>query len=304
MPARSLPSFIAPMLAKPGEPFDSDDYLFEIKWDGFRALCYKEAGRYRIVGRRKTDYTARYPELAGFLALPDGCIIDGEIVSMVEGRPDFAALLARQRSKARGRTRHPVTFVAFDLLYLDFESIQKFPCEQRRECLQQLVESVNSPRLVMSRSLVGDGKAYYEQVKAMKLEGIVAKRRNSVYEPGKRSGAWVKIKGTHELLCAIIGYEPSEERGMRSLIIAAPVEGELQWVGQVGSGITAKMHDKLLSLLEARRCKQPIVPCTIKGRWVVPDLYCTVSYLEWTKTGKLRGPVFGSLHVIKSSHDA
>jgi ATP-dependent DNA ligase len=91
---------------------------------------------------------------------------------------------------------------------------------------------------------------------------------------------------------------------MRSLIIAAPVEGELQWVGQVGSGITARMHDKLLSLLKARVCKEPIVPCTIKGRWVVPDLFCTVSYLEWTKTGKLRGPVFESLHVIESSHDA
>src|SRR5262245_21454332 len=127
MRARSLPSFIAPMLAKPGEPFDSDDYLFEIKWDGFRALSYVEDGICRIVGRRKSNYTAQYPELAALAALPDGCIVDGEIVSMVDGKPDFASLLTRQRTKAKGKPRHLVTFVAFDLLYLNFESIQKFP---------------------------------------------------------------------------------------------------------------------------------------------------------------------------------
>ena len=148
----------------------------------------------------------------------------------------------------------------------------------------------------MSRSVIGEGKAYFQHVKAMGLEGVVAKLRASRYEPGRRSGAWLKFKGTQELVCAIIGYEPSEERGMLSLIIAAPVEGELRWVGQVGSGITAAMHEKLLSLLNTRLCERPIVPCTIKGRWVVPELFCKVSFLEWTTTGNLRGPVFESLH--------
>jgi bifunctional non-homologous end joining protein LigD len=160
------------------------------------------------------------------------------------------------------------------------------------------VHEHSSPRIVMSQSIVGDGKAYYEQVKLMGLEGVVAKLRTGKYEPGKRSGSWLKFKGTQHLLCAIIGYEPSEERGLRSLIVAAPVDGELRWVGQVGSGITAETHEKLLALLNARLCRAPIVPCTIKGKWTVPDLFCRVSFLEWTTTGKLRGPVFESLHGV------
>lgn len=296
MRKRSLPSFIEPMLAKPGEPFDSDDYLFEIKWDGFRALAYIEAGRYRLVGRRKTDFTSQFPELSPLAALPKGCIIDGEIVAMSAGRPDFAALLTRQRSGSTARPKQPVTFVAFDFLYEDFTSMLDQPCEARRDRLERVLADITTPRIAFSRAVLGDGRAYFQQVQAMGLEGVIAKRRDSRYEPGRRSGAWVKFKGSHKLLCAIIGYEPSPERGLKSLIIAAPVEGELRWVGQVGSGISAEMHQRLLKLLTARPCKAPIVPCTIKGKWVVPDLFCTVSFLEWTNTGKLRGPVFESLH--------
>jgi bifunctional non-homologous end joining protein LigD len=214
---------------------------------------------------------------------------------MVDGKPDFAALLKRQRIRTRGTANNPVTFVAFDLVYHDFDPIINEPCETRRALLQQLLPAADS-RIVMSRSVAENGKLYFEQVKAMGLEGVVAKRRDSRYEPGKRSGAWQKFKGTQTLVCSIIGYEPSEQRGMRSLIIAALLEGELRWVGQVGSGITEEMHERLLSLLNARLSQRPIVPCTIKGKWVVPDLFCKVSFLEWSKTGKLRGPVFESLH--------
>lgn len=284
------------MLAQPGEPFDSDDYLYEIKWDGFRAMCYVENGAHRLIGRRKSDYTEQFPELGPLSALPDGCVIDGEIVAMVNGKPDFVTLLTRQRSKQRGTPKHPVTFVPFDLLYENYNSIMDRPCEERRARLDAILKTISTPRIVMSRSIVGDGVAYYEQVKAMGLEGVVAKRRDSKYEPGKRPSSWLKFKGTSEIVCAIIGYEPSEERELRSLIIAAPVEGELKWIGQVGSGITAEMHKKLIALLNARLCKAPVVPCTIKGKWVVPDLFCKVSYLEWTTTGKLRGPVFEGLH--------
>ena len=132
----------------------------------------------------------------------------------------------------------------------------------------------------------------------MGLEGMVAKLRSGRYEPGKRSGSWLKCKQSHQIVCAIIGYEPSEEHQLRSLIIAAPVEGELVWIGQVGSGITQEMHAQLVGLLKTRVCKRPIAPCTIKGIWVVPDLFCKVSFLEWTTTGKLRGPVFESLHEV------
>lgn len=296
MPRRALPSFVEPMLARPGEPFDSPDHLYEVKWDGFRALAFVEHGRFRLVGRRRTDFTDSFPELADLARLPDGCVVDGEIVCMTAGRPDFAVLLARQRRRGHGPTRCPATFVAFDLLYERFRPLLDEPCEARRQRLERAVQEVSSPRLALSRAVVGEGHALFDEARAMGLEGVIAKRRAGRYEPGERSGSWVKFKGRQELLCAIIGYEPSEERGLRSLIVAAPVEGELRCVGQVGSGITAEMHDRLLRLLAARTCKAPVVACTIKGKWVVPDLFCRVSFLEWTKTGKLRGPVFASLH--------
>ena len=290
-----LPTFIHPMLASPGECFDSDDYLFEIKWDGFRALCYIENGRYRLVGRNKSDFTAQFPELSPLAALPEGTVIDGEIVAMVNKKPDFASLLTRQRKNAARSPGHEVTFVGFDLLYLDFQSLVEVACEQRRHALEQLLSHSPNPRIVLSHSIVGEGKLYFEKIQEMGLEGMVAKKRSSRYEPGKRSASWIKCKASQKIVCAIIGYELNDGR-LKNLIIAAPVEGDLQWIGQVGSGITQVMQTKLLDLLSARTCKQPIIPCTIKGRWVVPDLFCEVSFLEWTNTGKLRGPVFESLH--------
>ena len=150
------------------------------------------------------------------------------------------------------------------------------------------------PRVAMSD--LASGQAFYEDAIQRQHLGVMVKAIDGPYEPGRRSGSWIKCKASQEIVCAIIGYERSEERELRSLIIAAPVEGELRWVGQVGSGITQEMHSRLVGLLKARVCKQPIVPCTIKGVWVVPDLFCKVSYLEWLGTGKLRGPVFESLH--------
>jgi DNA ligase D-like protein (predicted ligase) len=294
----SLPRFIEPMLARTAEPFDSEAWLYEIKWDGFRAIAYiDEPGSYRLLGRKRSDFKAQFPELRPLSTLPAGSIVDGEIVAMVDGKPDFATLLQRQRSPS-ARSRHrPVTFLAFDLLYTGFESLMKLPCDVRRQRLAEVMQSTASPRLALSRSVVGDGIEFFRKACEMGLEGVVAKRRSSVYEPGRRSGAWLKFKKRTSLFCAIIGYLPSDERGLKSLIIAAPVEGVLQCVGQVGSGIGQELLEHLLRLLKERERRTPIIPCSIKGRWVEPGLFCKVSYAEWTGTNQLRAPVFESLHV-------
>lgn len=291
-----LPPYIEPMLAKAaGEAFDSDDWLFEVKWDGFRCLAFRDdTDSVRLLGRRKTSFAADFPEVAAALmGLPPGVVLDGELVAMVDGKPSFPALLHRQRSDtARRRTPAPATFIAFDLLCLDFKTTFDQPLHARREALQSLVAHHSSPRLVMSQGIIGQGVQYFEQARQMELEGVMAKRLAGKYEPGKRSGSWLKIKRRGEMLCAVIGYEPSEERGMRSLIIAAPIDGELVFVGQVGSGITQAMHEKLLLLLNDRLRKTPVVACNIKGRWIEPDLFVRISYLEMLASGKLRGPVF------------
>jgi len=284
-----LPAFIEPMLARAGDPFDSDEWLFEIKWDGFRAICLKDARGCRLVGRRKTDFSDQFSSLVDALCkLPHGTAIDGEIVALRSGKPDFTALLRRGRRQP-GVT---IVFIAFDLLYQDAASVMAEACQARRERLRKLVRAVKSPLIVMSEGVVGQGKAYFQQAAQMQLEGVMAKRLSSKYLPGKRTGDWVKIKQRLAMPCVVVGYEPSEEYGLRSLIVASTVEGELRCVGKVGSGIDPTTAQKLLKLLKERERRSPPMPCKMKGRWVEPDLFCRVSYAELLETGSLRAPVF------------
>lgn len=147
----------------------------------------------------------------------------------------------------------------------------------------------------MSEGVVGDGVAYFEQVVAGGLEGVMAKRLSSPYRPGARTDDWVKIKQRQEVVCVVIGYEPSDDYGLRSLIVATEVDGELRCVGKVGSGIPPAMLGRLLERLGKLSRAAPAIACSIKGRWVEPELLCRVSYAEVLETGNLRAPVFEGL---------
>lgn len=296
----SLPSFIAPMLAAPGQAFDSDDYLFEIKWDGTRVLAFLEQGSYRLVNRRQVDLTARYPEFAFLANLAPGSVLDGEIVVLRQGKSDFPSLLSREQARSEMRIRNvakalPATFIAFDVLYDNYRSIMTLPLAARRELLAALVKKCNQPYLLLSEGIVGKGKAFFEEACKHGLEGLIAKRLRSPYTPGDRSDAWIKIKRGQVLLCAIIGFTPSGKNDFRNLIVAAEREGQLQYVGKVGTGFTDPMRTKLNELLRARPRAKPIVPCKIKGTWIEPGLFCRVHCMEITKTGHLRAPAFKGL---------
>ena len=303
MPAKkTLPDFIAPMLAKSAEPFDSPDYLFEIKWDGTRALAFVEKGGYRIVNRRRFTIADRYPEFELLGQLDPGTVLDGEIVVLRDGKPDFNLLLSREHSGSSLRRRssalrYPATFIAFDQLYRGYRSLTDQPLETRREHLSRTVEAASDPRLVFSDGITGRGEAYFEEVCERGLEGVMAKRLGSKYHAGKRSDAWLKIKRRLSLLCAIIGYVPSGPDDFKSLIIAAEEDGELGFVGKVGSGIDTDTHTDLNRRLRERPRATSLVPCPILGKWVEPHLYCTVTYQERTTTGQLRAPVFKELVV-------
>ena len=302
-PARSLPAFLPPMLAVLVPPFDSDQHLFEIKWDGFRSLCFAEGKRVRLVGRRETDFTARFPELAAPLShLPRGTLLDGEIVHLTDGKPDFQALLRRERSWSAAATppdprRHPpVTFVAFDLLYDRYTSVMTAPLTERRERLAAAIAKAVGPRLALSEGQVGGGLALLDQAAALSLEGVMAKRLAGPYEPGGRSGSWSKFKRRQTIPCAIIGYQPNTTGGIKSLILAADVDGELRFVGQVGSGIDDATHHKMLDIFGKMGQQRPVISCKVpRARWLRPDRFCQVSFAEWTNDGKLRQPVFESL---------
>lgn len=282
-----LPAFIPPMLAVSGKAFDAADHLFEIKWDGFRAQALVGAGTYRLLGRKRTDFTARYPELAFLAELPPGSALDGELVAMVDGKPSFEHMLRSEPGV--------VAFVVFDLMLRAGEALVQRPLRERREHLAEIVRDRDNPRLVLSDGVVGEGRAFFEQVCAQGLEGMVAKDLSSPYEPGLRTGAWTKVKQSHEVLCAILGYAVDDTGGLKSLILATNEAAGLRYVGKVGSGLSEALRRKLRALCDERRVDAPLVACDAAGRWVAPGLYCNVRYVERTSSGMLRAPVFRNL---------
>jgi DNA ligase D-like protein (predicted ligase) len=298
--AKELPKFIRPMLAKPGVPFDSDDYLFEIKWDGTRTLAFIDRSGYRLVNRRQVDMTSRYPEFSFLGQIKPGTVVDGEVVVLRRGKPDFRLLMSREQTQSSLKIRNlartlPATYIVFDLLYDGYESVIAQPLQVRRERLQQLVKQCDQPHLVLSEGIVGKGKAFFREACAQELEGVIAKRLQSRYMPDQRTDAWIKIKRGETVCCAIIGFLPSGKDDFRSLILAAERGGVLHHVGQVGSGFDMSLRKKLNALVWSRLRAKPIIPCKIKGKWIEPGLYCLVHCMERTASGHLRAPSFKEL---------
>jgi DNA ligase D-like protein (predicted ligase) len=297
-----LPRTIQPMLAEISEPFDSDEHVFEIKWDGIRIITFVDApGEYRLQNRRLTDVRRQYPELREIGDLPPGTALDGEIVILVDGKPDFQLMQKRwnvhaEREVARLASVAPATFVAFDLLYDDFGSLLRRPLSERRDRLAARLDGRQGPRLAFSDGVVGAGIALYRQAFDSGLEGIIGKRLTSRYLPGRRSAGWQKVKCRKLMHCAIIGFLPEGDADLKSLIVAAPDEsGKLRSVGRVGSGLTETMRVDLARRLRARLREEPIVATPHAGLWVEPGIFCTVEYSEVTRAGDLRAPVFKEL---------
>jgi bifunctional non-homologous end joining protein LigD len=194
-----LPRFVPPMLAKPGAPFDSPEHLFEIKWDGTRVLAFVDSRGYRLINRHRADVTDRFPELGFLNDLPAGTVLDGEVVVLHQGKPDFGLLLSRNQARDSFKIQFlarilPVTYVVFDLLYDRYESLLAQPLVKRRNRLEKLIQGCAHPRLVFSQGVVGSGTAFFAEICRQGLEGMMAKRLVSGYRPGRRTDAWIRIK--------------------------------------------------------------------------------------------------------------
>lgn len=276
--------FVEPMLAVLGQPFDSPHHLFEVKWDGFRALTRVDDAGVRWTSRRQVDLTRRFGDLDWLRRAPKGLALDGEIVALTDGRPDFERLLERRPG--------PVVYVAFDVLYVGYERLTGLPLRERRAHLAEIVQAIGDPRLLLSDGVVGAGVAFFEQLVARGFEGVVGKRLDSVYEAGQRTGAWIKAKRSQTLQCVVVGYV-AEGNDLRSLALAAPDEqGVLRYVGRCGSGLDVDTRRALLPRLRARPRPAPLIVCDEKAVWVEPGVYCVVKFVERTKSGHLRAPVF------------
>lgn len=296
MPTKALPQFVPPMLAVHGQPFDSEAHFFEFKWDGFRAGAMIERGTVRLMSRNSIDLLERFPDLAPLRALPSGLALDGEIVAFRDGKPDFDLMLSRGRKGTSSQVR----FVAFDVLYEDFEARLALPFSERREILERIVKAAACPELLLSEGVMANGKALYRQACEQGIEGVVAKRAASTYAAGKRNGAWIKIKRRLKIQAAIIGFIEKPGKDFQCLLVAGsglPGEepGPLRYLGRVGGGFTESMRAKMNALVREHPRAAPLVACPERALWVEPGLYCEVSFAELTEAGLLRAPVFEGL---------
>jgi bifunctional non-homologous end joining protein LigD len=308
---RSMPTEIHPMLAESiDKPFDDPEWLFEIKWDGYRAVAFVENGKVRLVSRNQNELTARYPELKEMAQSikAKNSILDGEVVALDEdGKASFS--LMQQRTgfrpggkRAAAKSDVPVLYYAFDLLYLDGEDWRRVPLEDRKQKLASIIKSGDSVRY--SDHYEEQGKALFEVAKSKGLEGIMAKRRASCYEE-RRSREWLKIKIRHEVECVVGGYtEPEGSRAhFGSLVLGLyDKQGRLVHVGQAGSGFNQKSLAEIWKILKKLETKKnPFygeVEALRKVFWVKPELVAAIEYAEWTggtnagSGPKLRAPVF------------
>jgi bifunctional non-homologous end joining protein LigD len=306
---RAMPTAIHPMLATSVDvPFDDPEWLFEIKWDGYRAVAFIAKGKVRLVSRNQNDLTAQYPELQSVPSFiqAETAILDGEVAALDEqGRSSFSLMQQRTGIRSGGRRTGsrqdlPVLYYVFDLLYLDGYDLRRVSLEQRKDLLARIT-SPDGP--VRYSDHFPQGKALFAAARQQGLEGILAKRRSSVYEE-RRTREWLKIKITQTLDCVIGGYtEPEGSRSYFGSIVLGLYDkkGELIHIGQAGTGFdeaTLKQIWQALKQLEIKRSPFPHgVEALRTVHWVKPDLVAEIKFTEWTHESaeggmKLRAPVF------------
>ena len=319
-----MPRHIYPMLATSVDsPFDDDQWLYEIKWDGYRSVVFfGEDGKksVRMVSRNQNDQTDEFPELhvIGDQLDCSQCILDGEIVALDEsGRASFSMMQQRSGLSLEGRRRTAdrsvfILYYAFDLLHLDGYSLMKVNLEQRKQLLKEVLRPAE--RVKVSDHFIGKGKMLMEAARRQNLEGIVAKRRNSCYIQ-KRTREWLKIKITQRQECVIGGY--TDPRGSRenfgSLVLGLyDAKGRLIPVGQAGSGFTHASHGKMWEILHKLESnKNPFtgkIDSPRKVHFVEPELVAEIKFSEWTHETnggglKMRAPVFQGLRKDKNPKD-
>jgi bifunctional non-homologous end joining protein LigD len=293
-----IPSGLAPMLASTGPLPLGEHWAYEVKWDGVRALVAVERGRIRATSRNGNDITGGYPELHA-LSCPDA-LLDGELVALVDGVPDFGALQSRMHVRSPSPAlvaAIPVTFLPFDVLHVHDSSVLGASYDERRSLLTELLPEAPAP-------FYGDGSVLLAMTSEQGLEGLVAKRRTSPYLPGRRTEDWVKVKHVHRQSAVVCGWK--EGAGGRSgrlgsLLLGVQSADGLVYAGHVGTGFSVASLRHLGALLEplARsaspyRGEVPVEHARV-AHWVEPVLVVDVDHTAWTKDGRLRHPSYKGL---------
>jgi bifunctional non-homologous end joining protein LigD len=315
------PRFIEPMKAKLVEkPPATGGWIYELKFDGFRAVAVKISNRVSLYSRNEKKLDARFPEIVDAIKqIPAGeCVIDGEIVAVdEEGRSSFQLLQAREMEAKKS----PLYFYAFDLPQLEGKNLMSLPLEARKNALELLCAGT-SELIRFSGAIGSDAGPLLKEVKKRGLEGLIGKLRNSVYEPGRGTGAWIKLKCVSEQEFVIGGYTPPQgsRKHFGAILVGYYKDKTLVFAGKVGTGFTAKslsmLHKKFqnerrddcpfvdLPSKSGGQWSQGITPSMMKKmHWLDPVFVCQIKFAEWTRDKKLRAPVFLGLREDKKPSD-
>ncbi len=307
--ADAIPRDVKPMLTTlVDEPFDDERWVFELKWDGYRAIAVVEKDGVTLTSRTGKDLLHQFPEMKTvarmFRSIP--VVVDGELCVLDgEGRPDFQALQSRDKPAPRGlahRKPSPVTFVVFDLLYADGRDLRERPLEERKRLLESIV--VPDGGVLYSKHVEGKGVELFRLAERRGLEGIVGKVRTAPYR-STRSREWVKIKAKMRQELVIGGWtEPRGSRKEFGALLVGYYDGDvLQYAGHVGTGYDAKLLGSVMKKLQPLERKTSPFADTPKtntrAHWVKPELVAEVTFAEWTREGILRQPVFLGLRIDK-----
>jgi DNA ligase D-like protein (predicted ligase) len=306
--ARQPARFVEPMqsLAVAKLP-EGPNWEYQIKFDGYRALGIKSGSRVRLVSRNGNDFSARFPSIVNALSkLPEDTVVDGEIVALDEtGRPSFNVLQNYNHAAT------PLHFYVFDLLHLAGINLRDRPLDERRELLRAKVMPRMQGHVLFSETLQATAAEIVAAVKKQGLEGVIAKRRDSLYEPGRRSGAWVKMRINKGIELVIGGYVPTG-KNFDSLIVGYYERNDLIYVARVRNGFVPALRVKVFERfqkLETKTCPFSNLPQRDKGRWgqgltadkmaecrwLKPQLVAQIEYADWTDVNHLRHSKFIAL---------
>src|SRR2546426_9047223 len=310
---------VAPMLAVAAdEPFDSPEFIYEPKWDGVRTIAFVDGGEVRLQTRNLLDCTRQYPEATQVAEALTGAyqaVVDGEVVALNEkGVPSFQRLQPRMHVTDEATVRKlrrstPVIYQAFDILYADGEDLRRLPLRERLRRLAEVLTPMGAIR--RNEGFPATGVALFEAAREQGIEGIVAKRLDSIYLPGARSPAWVKIKAFRTMECVIGGWTAGQggrTKTLGALLLGVYRDGKLQPVGHVGTGVDERTLRDLLNILEEH--ESPMSPFATEprtnqpARWCLPELVCEVEYVEITRDGTLRHPTYRGLRPDVDPRDA
>ncbi|MGA2627920.1 MAG: non-homologous end-joining DNA ligase [Candidatus Bathyarchaeia archaeon] len=304
---------IRPMLAQTADPFNSEQHVFEPKWDGMRCIAYLKDGKVELQNRNLKNVTKSYPELETIRSnvRANMAILDGEIVVLEKGLPSFELLQYRFGTNDSIQIRMlsrkmPTTYIAFDLLHLNGRDLVNRPLTDRRQKLAKII--ANGPYMLLSQYIAAHGKSYFQSALKLGFEGAMAKKADSIYQIGTRSEDWLKLKQVKTLDCIIAGYTVGT--GSRSSTFGALVlatyerNGNLVHLGNVGTGFTDATILRLMKLLKSLRTKTKTVPGEVKApaliKWVKPQLVVEVGYMNMTRDRKLRLPRFERFRLDKT----